>query len=268
MNMLIDGAWSEQIPADDRGLLFGEAVFETIAFKAGQAPLWSRHMARMANGASVLGLPLPNAEMLASDCRAVLASNDDQAGVVRITLTGGSGSRGYWPATAGQGRRIVQARAWPPNLESQRRQGLRTAISRHRLPAAGVLAGLKHGNRLVQTLAAREAMNAGLDDMLLLDQAGYLAEAISSNLILATPEGLLTPPTAAVAGVGLGWLRDQLGSDLVEGSLRPEALEHASEVLVVNSVAGVRPVTAVEQRRFQPGPVFGHMHSLWQTHLF
>ena len=268
MNMLIDGARSDRIPADDRGLLFGETVFETVAFKGGHAPLWSRHMARLAHGAKVLGLPVPSADVLASECQTLLAATTDESVVVRLTLTGGSGSRGYWPASAEQVRRIVQARPWPPDLEAQRRRGLRTAISRHRLSHAGVLAGLKHGNRLVQTLAAREAIAREMDDMLLLDEGGCLAEAISSNLILATPEGLLTPLGAAVAGVGLGWLRDQLGSELKEGSLRPERLERASEVLVVNSVAGVRPVVGVDQRRFQPGQVFQRLHSLWQSQLY
>lgn len=268
MNTLIDGRPEQALPADDRGLLFGEHVFETIAFRHGQAPLWSRHMQRLARGADLLGMVLPDAAQLARDCRTLLETCTDSSGVLRITITAGSGGRGYWPAAQPRSRRIVQRRPWPSDLEDQRRQGLRAIFSTHRLPDEGALAGLKHGNRLVQTLAARECARAGADEAVLLDSAGRLAEAVSSNLVLVGAGGILTPPGPAVAGVGLAWLREELAEELAESSVFPVGLDAVSELLVINSVAGIRPVTQLGRFQFEAGPVFRRLHTLWQSKLF
>lgn len=268
MSMLIDGRPSASIRADDRGLLYGETVFETIAFRNGKAPLWSGHMNRLARGAHALGLDLPDTQRLDEECRHLLAASGQGSAVVRITLTAGSGGRGYWPADRPRSRRIVQLRDWPEHIEGQRSAGLQTMISRYRLGPPGPMRGLKHGNRLVQTLAARECAEAGRDEALLLDADGRLAEAISSNLVMVSGRGLLTPAAPDVAGVGLDWLKQELGEDLVEGSVSPTGLEAVDEVLVINSVAGIRPVVAVDHLRFEPGPVYRRLLSLWQSKLF
>lgn len=268
MNTLVDGRPDQAVPADDRGLLFGEHVFETIAFWHGQAPLWSGHMQRLARGAEVLGVMLPDPAQLARDCRILLQACPDCSAVIRITITAGSGGRGYWPVAQPRSRRIVQRRPWPSDLEDQRRSGLRAIFSAHRLADEGVLAGLKHGNRLLQTLAARECARAGADEAVLLDSAGRLAEAVSSNLVLVGADGIATPPQPAVAGVGLAWLREELASELAESSVFPAELDAVSELLVINSIGGIRPVTQLGRFRFEAGPVFRRLHTLWQSKLF
>lgn len=268
MSMLVDGVFAECIPADDRGLLFGETVFETIAFWHQRVPLWALHMNRLAHGARLLGLDPPDPDLLREECRTLLDALSEDSGILRITLTAGSGGQGYWPASSPRPRRIVQRRDWPGRLEQQRSRGLRTMISRHRLGPPGPMSGLKHGNRLLQTLAARECAEAGLDEALLLGPGGEIAEAISSNLILVGEHSLMTPSGPEVAGVGLEWLRGELGTELVDGSISPAELESLREVLVINSVAGVRAVVSIDGTPFERGPVFRRLLSLWQSKLF
>jgi 4-amino-4-deoxychorismate lyase len=268
MNTLIDGQASDCLPADDRGLMFGESVFETIAFHAGRAPLWDRHLARLGRGAAVLGLTVPDDDVLERECRRLLAGHAGARSVIRITLTGGSSSRGYWPAENQACRRILQRRSWPMMLERQRLEGLSVIVSAHALGEPGSLTGLKHGNRLLQTLAARECLQRGAEEALLLDRQGRLGEAISSNLILVSESGMMTPAHPEVAGVGLAWLSDVLGNELEIGSVGIDRLATLSEVLVINSVAGIRPVVAVEEQHFPCGPVGRRLQSIWQEKLF
>ncbi|MEE4638864.1 MAG: aminotransferase class IV [Wenzhouxiangella sp.] len=267
MSTLIDGQASDHLPANDRGLLFGESVFETIAFHDGRAPLWVRHIERLGKGAATLGLAPPEADLLEQECRCLLSELVGQA-VIRITLTAGSGGHGYWPAERPTSRRILQRRDWPMHLEQQRLDGVSVIISTHALGGAGPLTGLKHGNRLLQTLAARECLQRGAEEALLLDQQGQLGEAISSNLLLVSGSRIMTPARPDVAGVGLAWLSDRLGDALEIGSVGMDRLATLSEVLVINSVAGIRPVVAVEGQPFPRGPVGRRLQSIWHEELF
>ncbi|MFP4276208.1 MAG: aminotransferase class IV [Wenzhouxiangella sp.] len=268
MSILLDGQPAEAVPADDRGLLYGESAFETIAFQDGRAPLWDRHIARLGRAAAAIGWDMPDSALLAAECTQALRFFGADRAVVRITLTGGSGGQGYWPPAGAEPRRIIWPRRWPVGINRQRQAGLATIISRYRLGPPGPLSGLKHGNRLLQTLVARECRERGGEEALLLDEHGQLAEAISSNLILVAGRRLLSPARVAVAGVALAWLSEELGGELESGSVPASQLELLSEVLVINSVAGIRPVIAVDQHRFGCGPVGRRLQALWHKELF
>jgi len=265
MTTLVDGQPCAVVPADDRAFLYGESLFETVAFRDRQAPLWPRHMTRLARGCRALALNMPRPEQLLAECRKILPASGPA--IVRITISAGSGGRGYWPATEPRERRIVQCRAWPTDIHRQRRCGLRLRISSHRLESGQVAAGLKHGNRLVQVMAARECARSGHDEAVLLDAAGCIVEAISSNLLLVMDDQLFTHPEPAVSGVGLGWLIDQAGIDIRRQALAVEDLVRCSEVLVINSVAGVRAAIGVDDDRFTPGPMGRHLQALWNEQL-
>ncbi|TVS13163.1 MAG: hypothetical protein EA419_02500 [Wenzhouxiangella sp.] len=265
MRTLVDGQPGTVVPVDDRAFLYGESLFETVAFRDRQAPLWSRHMARLDLGCRSLGFQPPRPEQLLAECRKVLPESGPA--IARITITGGSGGRGYWPAPDAPERRVIQCRDWPGEIDRQRSAGLRLTISKSRLESGPVGEGLKHGNRLVQVMAARECARSGHDEAVLLDQAGSIVEAISSNILLVVDDQLMTHPRPVVSGVGLGWLIDQPGLDLRLRPVAGEDLARCSEVLVINSVSGVRPAIAIEQYRFRPGPTCRHLQSLWNEQL-
>lgn len=124
---LIDGRAASSIPINDRGLLYGDHLFETIAFHGDSAPLWPHHMARLQRDGARLGIPVPAPGLLLGDCRRLLAGV--ARAVVRITITRGSGGRAYQPPDRPVARRIVQRRAWPQGLARQRRDGLRVVTS-------------------------------------------------------------------------------------------------------------------------------------------
>lgn len=264
---LIDGIATDQIPADDRGLLYGDHLFETIAFHHGAAPLWDRHWQRLECGSGRLGLPLPDRTLLAEECRRLAAQT--ASCVIRVTLTRGSGGRAYEPPVEPRPRRIVRRRDWPGNLKAQREHGLVAITSTIRLASGSALAGMKHGNRLEQVLAAREVREAGVDEALLHDASGHLVEAVSSNVVLVVDGQALTPviDQAGVAGVGLGWLADRPETDIANARLTGADIDRADEVMVINSVAGIRPLSRLDGRRLEPGPTCRQWQRLWQQEL-
>ena len=265
MHCLIDGHANSCIPADDRGLLYGDALFETIAFKGGKAPLWDWHWRRLHTSADQLGIPCPDQGLLLDEALRLAGQG---AAIIRITLTRGSGGRAYWPDQHPEGRRILLRRDWPTDLNRQRSDGIRLIISQVALGLHPQLQGLKHGNRLEQVLAARECQAAGADEALLFDTKNHLAEAISSNLLLDIGGQLYTPTSGArVDGVGLAWLIDQTGDQIQQRIINRESLGQIGGIMVVNSVAGIRPAVTLDG---QPLTISGHcraLQSLWNHHF-
>lgn len=265
MNCLVDGRPADALPCDDRGFLYGEAVFETIAFRDGRAPLWAQHMARLKRSAAALQLECPAPEVLLEDCLRLVS--EQGRCILRLSLTAGSGGSGYWPARIETSRRVVSQREWPERIEQHRQQGLRLGLSSVCLPKPIAFQGLKHSNRLLQVAAARECQTLGYDEAVLLDAAGDIVEAISSNIVLVHDALLIHHPEPAVAGVGLDWLRTHSDRTWKAQPLACADLAECSEVLVINSVAGIRPAVEVAGQHFAIGPMCRRLQSLWDAHL-
>jgi 4-amino-4-deoxychorismate lyase len=245
VNTLIDGQARDTVSASDRGLLFGDGLFETMGFWRGECPLWDRHMQRLLRGCRMLGLNPPELERIEEECRG-LAEGIERC-VIRLTMTRGCGGRGYWPDAAASPTRIVQRRAWPQ--APAHRRGLKAITSSVRISLQPALAGLKHGNRLEQILAAQECQRHGADEALVFDQQGFLAEAISSNLLLRIEGCWMTPSSpAAVAGVGLDWLLSEAPLEIRCRAIDPSQLAQADSILVINSVSGIRPLRSLDRR--------------------
>lgn len=265
MNCLVDGRPAATLPCDDRGFLYGEAVFETIAFRHRQAPLWTQHMARLQRSAAVLMLACPAPAVLLEDCLCLLPEQGRY--ILRVSLSAGSGGQGYWPAPKPAARRVVSRREWPARIEQDRQRGLRLGLSAITLPEAMVFQGIKHANRLLQTSAARQCQAQGYDEALLLNPDRTIVEAISSNIVLVRDGALHYHPEPAVAGVGLDWLRAKAHLSWTASALAYANLAECSEVLVINSVAGIRPAVEVAGQHFAVGPICRQLQSLWDAHL-
>ncbi len=244
---LVDGKPVAHVPADDRALLYGDGLFETVAFRDRSAPLWTLHWRRFQHGCDILGLNGPASTDVLAQCRQVCPAQG--LGVVRFQLSRGSGGRAYWPVPSSPPRLIVQARAWPGELEQQRLVGLRLCTARLRLASDSPLAGLKHCNRLEQVLAARECTELGCDEALLFNGQGQLVEAIASNLVVELDDELVVPDACAgVAGVGLDWLCKQSGISMPRRTITSEQLAAANAIMVINSVTGPRPARELDGR--------------------
>ena len=244
IRMLVNGVERDAIAADDRGLLYGDGLFETIAFHNGRAPLWELHMQRLSASCDRLFLPVPSTTLLAEEC--ALLVDHLQYSVVRITITRGSGGRAYMPPETTEPNRILMRRAYP---EAQ--GGVEMIHSSIRLARqTGTLSGIKHLNRLEQVLIAHECQRQGVNEALVCDDQGFVVEALSSNLVIEQNRELIAPGPhpAAVAGVGLNWLRQQSGQALIERPFHVDELQPEDSIWVINSVAGVRPVLRLDGR--------------------
>ena len=256
MNILVNGEAKQQTSALDRGLLYGQSVFETVAIAPHKLLLWEAHLNRLVAGATVIGVPL-SAEFLAAlsaEAHAI-ATQCDEPAVLRVTVTAGQGGRGYLMPDPVQPTRILSCHPYPQHPVEHRDIGITLGVSDIRLATQPLLAGIKHGNRLEQILA-RSQWHADWQEALLLDHDLNVVEATQSNVFLVN-NGVLSTPALDRCGVA-GVMRDYLiaaaqsvGVDTQIVRLSLSDVEAADEVFVCNSLIGLWPVQRCLSRHYQ-----------------
>ena len=247
--ILLDGQPCDSPLLLDRGLAYGDGLFETLAVRDGEPLAWSAHMARLARGCAVLGLPSPDTQALWDDTRRVLPTRP--RGVLKIVMTRGTGGRGYRPLATAQSRRIVSLHPWPEDLDTLDDQPLATWVCRQRLGHQPQLAGIKHLNRLEQVLASAEWPAPHYFEGLMLDGDGHLIEGTRSNLFLVHGDTLSTPDLSrcGIAGVVREAVLDCASSHGLTPRVEPLTFTHVAacdEMFLCNSVMGLRAVGQVD----------------------
>ena len=240
------------VSTDNRGLNYGDGLFETMRIHRGSVPLWPRHLARLGEGAQRLGIDLPDAAFI--EARVAEMTRGVAAGVLKLLLTRGDGGRGYAPLAGARPAWTLSLHPLPAS-----KAGVRVAWCGLRLAAQPALAGIKHCNRLEQVLARREVEVAGSDEGLLMDHDGQVVSAISANLLVRLDGEWVTPPVdrCGVAGVLRGWLLQQ-GLVRVR-ALTPRDVESADHVALCNAVRGILPVVSLEGRACAVGPALDEL---------
>ncbi|QQP89163.1 aminotransferase class IV [Skermanella sp. TT6] len=244
LNGAVVPAEAARIDPADRGFMLGDGLFETIRVAAGHPRHLDRHLARLAGGAAVLGIPLP---MDAPAIAAGIASLLDETGLaeasVRLTLTRGPAPRGLLPPDMPRPTLLATVAPAPPPPAPARAVIARSTCRNELSP----LSRLKSLNYLDGILARREAADRGADDALMLNTRGRLAEATVGNVFAVIDGVLVTPPAAegALPGIARGLAIERL--PVIERPVTVEELMRATEIAVTNSL-GVRPVATLEDR--------------------
>lgn len=255
---LVDGQRQQSLTLADRGLHYGDGLFETVAVVAGRPALWQRHIDRLLWGCERLLLPPPDLALLHEEALSLAAGHT--RAVLKIIYTAGSGRRGYARPDPLSPRRILLRLPAPAFPTAYWRDGVDAGYCALRLTPQGPLAGIKHLGRIEQVLARREVDGRGLVEGLMLNQAGEVVEGVASNLFAVFDGQLLTPPITdcGVRGVmrdHVMALAEDAGLAVAERALDPVMLDEADELFLSNSLIGLWPIRNLEGRHRHPGPV-------------
>ncbi|KRE93774.1 4-amino-4-deoxychorismate lyase [Frateuria sp. Soil773] len=263
LRMLVDGVAASSVSATDRGLGYGDGLFETIRFRAADAPLWPRHMRRLRESCARLHLPPPDEAVLLGEARTVIAGLAQS--VVRITVTRGSGARGYAPPPDARPTRIVAGFALPMLNADDYRHGVRVRLCRLRLAEQPLLAGMKHLNRLEQVLARAEWDDPAVAEGLLCDGHDRVIGATMANLFAVVDGVLVTPALdrCGIAGVARAEILSAQPAARVR-ELKLGELAQASELFLSSSVRGILPVRELDGRPCAAGPVAHALQLHWR----
>lgn len=265
----LNGEPAELTPLD-RGLAYGDGLFETICFINASPVSWDMHFTRLILGCKRLGItPLPDLQILLDCIKQTINKSDfTRYATVKIILTRGCGGSGYAIPKTQEPLIILSIRARQELDERLYVDGVRVKLCDLRLSRQPALAGLKHLNRLEQVLASQELKGTSYFEGLLLDDQDMLVEGIKTNVFYVKNTCLYTPSL------------DQCG---VEGIMKKKVLEwcveqkikvhsghfpftdvtEASEMFLTNSLIGVVPVQCIDTfKDGQASPIFYKNHVL------
>lgn len=240
--VLVNGKECQTISVHDRGLSYGDGIFETIAIHDGIPLLWDLHWQRFAKGCARLSLKLADKTILEKEV--LLLAKKINKGVVKLTLTRGCGKRGYKPDLTQENTRIINA--IPASQDKKTAKNVEICISQYVLYPDPQLAGIKHLNRLPQVMASIDQQN---DDKIgiLCDNNKNIIEAVSANIFIVC-NGMLYTPDLTECGVA-GVMREnilrqakKLNINVKIEKLNLSRLQNAEEVFLTNSIIGMLPV--------------------------
>lgn len=238
----------EGIPATDRGLAYGDGLFETMRAHAGGVPWWDAHWARLARGALRLRMALPDRDQVLREAAALLAGED---AVLKLVVTRGQGGRGYAPPADATPTWVLSRHPLPDAPTG----GLVLRWCETRLAPQPLLAGIKHCNRLEQVLARAEWREAGAidrcaDEGLMRSVEGDVVCATAANLFVLRNGRWRTPAVdrCGVAGICRQWLLEEIEAEV--SVLAVVDIEAADAVFLCNAVRGILGVGRLGARQW------------------
>jgi len=253
----VDGRPAQLLSIKDRGLAYGDGLFETITVREGRPVLLERHVARLAEGCTRLALPVDLA-VVRQEVLAFCAELGE--GIAKLIITRGDGMRGYAPPQPAAARRILQGGGRPVYPATHGELGVRLFPCVTRLAEQPLLAGLKHLNRLEQVMARAEWQDNEHAEGLMCSMSGHVIEGVYSNLFVVRDGGLLTADLShcGVAGVMRAEILAQATRLEIAFQVRDITIDElmaADEVFLCNSVYGIWPVRALGARDWSVGPL-------------
>jgi len=253
LRCLVNGREEGVIDVANRGLQYGDGLFETLPIQEGTLLLWPRHLERLERSAARLGMTAP-LDTLTGEA-ASLAHGLTLA-ILKVMLVRRADGRGYRPHTRDVDR-ILTVWSWPQRPPAQ--DGAALTWCETRLARQPRLAGLKHLNRLEQVLAQQE-LSEPYWEGLMQDTEDGVIEGTMTNLFIVEKTTLVTPllDQAGVRGV----MRDcimvcarDLGLAVREERVTKERVLGADEAFVCNSIIGICPIASLPGRHYGDGPV-------------
>ena len=247
--ILVNGVESTSVSTDDRGLNYGDGLFETMRLAGGQIGLLDRHLLRLKEGCNRLGLEWPGEACLRAEISKTTCGHED--GVLKLLVTRGSVGRGYRPADPIEHTRIIALHPLPVFPAGNYSDGVRVRVCTTRLGRNNALGGLKHLGRLEQVLASLEDSQGEIDEGIMLDVEGNVIEGIRSNIFLVRDGEVVTPALdySGVAGVMRATVLDELQKRKMSFQIRPVAFDEltgADEIFLSNSIFGIWGVRKIE----------------------
>jgi len=250
---LINGKFVDELAAHDRGLHYGDGLFETITVENMQLLCWDEHLKRLERGCVKLNIAVPDKNLLKNEVSALI--NTESQGVIKIIISRGQGGRGYKILENIAPTRIISLYPWSYQYDQNSSSGVKTRICKYRYAKNPLLAGIKHLNRLEQILARSEWNDDSIAEGIVMDSENYVIEGTMSNIFCIIGKTLYTPDLSecGIEGIVRGKIIE-LASNLkfnVEIKKIPLGfLMNAEEIFMCNSIIGVWPVNIIDETKF------------------
>jgi 4-amino-4-deoxychorismate lyase len=261
---LVNSQLQTQISVLDRGLAYGDGIFETMKVQNGEICLWQYHYERLIQGLQRLDIDL-NANELLAHLKATLTHIKSDSGVLKLVITRGEGSRGYGPSGTETATLVSQFsqidNAFEVRNQQYQQQGVHVHCCETVLAINPLIAGIKSLNQLSYVLASKERQALDLEEGLLFSSDGHLIEATARNIFLVKDGALYTPclEHCGVAGVMRRLIIERISLtcplSVNEIAISKKELYAADEVFLSNSISHIWPVIQCSEQVWPRGAI-------------
>ena len=245
-----------KLNSKNRSFKYGDGIFETIRVVEGRICFFNAHFERILKGLSFLEIETKglNKDYLLQIVNQLLKENDITKGA-RLRIHFWRSEGGFYAPTHNDLNWLAEVEPLAQNFYQFNEEGFQIDIYDGLQKPINALSNIKSANALLYIKAGLEKNKRKLDELLLLNEKGFLAEGISSNLFLVVGESIMTP--SLQQGCLEGVMRKQIISlaqykniRVVEGAIDREILFRADELFFTNTITGIRWAKAYRNKRF------------------
>ncbi len=250
--ILVNGRFQNSLPVSDRGLQYGDGVWETLLIISGRSILLDKHLERLEGGCRALKIIGLDEKILRQEI-AFLTQNISHC-ILKIIITRGSGGRGYSAHGLNNPTRLLSLHRLPESIENYRHNGITIQYCHTQLAHNSLLAGFKHLNRLEQVLARSELVD-DCQEGLVSDIQGNIIEGTMSNVFLILGQQIITPSLGqcGIKGIMRAYIISLLAKeniDVIERCVSMKDIDNANGIFFTNSVIGLWFVVKLNERYF------------------
>lgn len=252
-------AESAAIAFDNRGLNYGDAIFETMKVCNGKIYFWKDHYQRLISSMKILKMEVPfnfSSEFLAAEILKTIRTSENKNTSFRskILVWRNSGGK-YTPKTNGA-EFAISVETLDNSLYVLNENNYEVELFEDYFIPSHLLSTLKTNNKITNVLGSIFAEENGFQNCFLLNEKQQTVEALNGNIFLVSGKTIKTPPLAD--GCLNGIMRKQLISILnessefnfEEASISQNAIENADEMYITNVIQGIVPITKYRNKKF------------------
>ncbi len=264
---LVNGIFKKTISVYDRGLAYGDGIFETMLWstkkidskKSYEVEYWKKHLERLFNSCSRIKLKLPSENLINQYKNKILEKsyeNGLRKGVLKIIITRGEGARGYKFDINMKPTIIILSSPFNNSLEKDRyKNGVKVKICDTHIFDNQSLFGMKHLNRL-DSVIARAEWDSEFYEGLFIDNNKNLLEGTMTNIFFVKNKVLFTPK---LKSFGINGIMRQViiekanifFKDLIEREIKLSEVQNFDSMFLSNSIIKVVPVKSLEKVNFK-----------------
>ncbi len=249
-----------KISVFDHGLLYGDGVFEGIRFYNGRIFKLDEHLERLSESAQYILLRLPGTlEEIKEATIQTVRENGLHDGYIRLVVTRGVGTLGLDPHKCKKPQLIIIADTISLYPEELYKNGMAIiTVPTQRNMSVVVSPRVKSLNYLNNILAKIEALNAGFEEAVMLNEYGFVAECTGDNIFVVRDGMVMTPPAymGALEGITRNTVMELaagLGMSVKQRVMSRHDLFTADECFLTGTAAEVIPVTQIDGRTIGAG---------------
>ena len=243
----------------NRGLAYGDALFETIKTLNGKILFWEDHYFRLMASMRILRMEIPmtfTPEFLESQILELVSHHNSDSNSFRVKFTVFRNQGGSYTPNSNAVSYFITAEPLPTDLYLLNTSDYRIELFKDFYITPGLLSTLKSNNKLLNVLGSVYAKENQYDNCLLLNTNKNIVEALNGNLFLVKDNVIKTPPLddGCLKGIMRKQILEIIGKipdfECVEASISPFELQKADELFVTNVIQGIQPITSFRKKNF------------------